>query len=91
MAKQRVAAPPASPPLQEVVKEDASDGAKSKATQPATARPEREANFKDYIRIFTYAKKFDYFLMVAAGLASIGAGIVRPKTRYKRPTPERET
>ena len=40
------------------------------------ARPEREAEFKDYLRIFSYATKWDYVLMVAAALASLGAGTV---------------
>ncbi|KAK3942691.1 putative ABC multidrug transporter [Diplogelasinospora grovesii] len=46
--------------------------------QTATARPEREATFKDYLRVFSYATKWDYLLMVGAGLASIGAGITMP-------------
>lgn len=27
-------------------------------------------------RVFTYAKRWDYFLLVAAGIAAIGGGIV---------------
>ncbi|KAK0729065.1 P-loop containing nucleoside triphosphate hydrolase protein [Apiosordaria backusii] len=42
------------------------------------ARPEREATFKDYIRVFTYATKWDFAMMVAAGIASIGAGTTMP-------------
>lgn len=53
------------------------DHDKDKAAQAAKVRPEREAGFKDYIRIFSYAKKWDYFLMAVAAVASIGAGIVR--------------
>ncbi|TLS25983.1 hypothetical protein PpBr36_07704 [Pyricularia pennisetigena] len=45
-----------------------------KVTPNVSARPEREASFKDYLRVFSYAKKFDYALMVAAAIASIGAG-----------------
>lgn len=41
-------------------------------------RPEREATFGDYIRVFTYATKWDYVLMLAAGIASIGAGTTMP-------------
>ena len=40
------------------------------------ARAEREAEFKDYLRIFSYATRWDYLLMVAAALASLGAGTV---------------
>lgn len=40
------------------------------------ARPEREATLKDYIRIFSYATKWDLPIMVAAAVASIGAGVV---------------
>jgi len=65
------------------------DKAKDEATQPAgdqdagatavsKSTPEREAAFKDYVRIFSYAKKWDYVLLVAAALTSIGAGIVSP-------------
>ncbi|KAK4173584.1 putative ABC multidrug transporter [Triangularia setosa] len=42
------------------------------------ARPEREATFKDYLRVFTYATKWDFAMMVAAGVASIGAGTTMP-------------
>ena len=48
--------------------------------QPAEkkAKPEKEAGWGDYFRVFTYAKKWDYVLMAAAAVASIGAGIVSP-------------
>jgi ATP-binding cassette, subfamily B (MDR/TAP), member 1 len=49
-------------------------------------RPEREATFKDYLRIFSYAKKWDYALLLGAGFASIGAGTVGypvPQTRLE--------
>jgi ABC-type multidrug transport system fused ATPase/permease subunit len=42
------------------------------------ARPEREATFKDYLRVFSYAKRLDYALMLAGAIASIGAGITLP-------------
>jgi ABC-type multidrug transport system fused ATPase/permease subunit len=48
-----------------------------KATQAKT-RPEREATFSDYIRVFSYATKWDYVLMAVAVIASIGAGITLP-------------
>ncbi|KAM0363588.1 hypothetical protein HYE67_007407 [Fusarium culmorum] len=44
----------------------------------AKARPERTANFKDYIRIFSYATKWDFFAYAAGFIASIGAGITLP-------------
>ncbi|KAK3394135.1 P-loop containing nucleoside triphosphate hydrolase protein [Podospora didyma] len=42
------------------------------------ARPEREATFNDYVRVFSYATKWDYVLMVGAAIASIGAGTTMP-------------
>src|SRR4051812_26523243 len=52
------------------------DGSTPAQKPTANVRPEREANFKDYIRIFTYAKHWDYVLLAAATIASIGAGTV---------------
>ncbi|KAK8055144.1 P-loop containing nucleoside triphosphate hydrolase protein [Apiospora rasikravindrae] len=60
-----------------------------KATQDAKLKPEREAKFNDYIvsarvfylffvRIFTYARKWDYPLMVMGALAAIGTGVTMP-------------
>lgn len=43
-----------------------------------SARPEREPNFKDYIRVFTYATKWDIVVYVLASVASIGAGTTMP-------------
>ncbi|CAK7232541.1 hypothetical protein SBRCBS47491_008306 [Sporothrix bragantina] len=42
------------------------------------AAPERQPAFKDFLRVFSYAKKTDWFLMVAALLSSIGSGITLP-------------
>jgi ATP-binding cassette subfamily B (MDR/TAP) protein 1 len=50
----------------------------AEAKPAAKERPEREATFKDYLRVFTYATKWDYVLMVGAGIASIGAGVTLP-------------
>lgn len=47
-------------------------------TVEVKARPEREAGFKDYLRIFSYATKWDILMMVAGGLASIGGGVTLP-------------
>jgi ABC-type multidrug transport system fused ATPase/permease subunit len=47
-------------------------------TVQVKVRPEREAGIKDFLRIFSYATKWDYVLMVTATLASIGAGITMP-------------
>ncbi|KAK6842797.1 ABC transporter transmembrane region [Apiospora arundinis] len=49
-----------------------------KATQDAKLKPEREAKFADYTRIFTYAKKWDFPLMVVGALAAIGTGVTMP-------------
>ncbi|KAG9230574.1 P-loop containing nucleoside triphosphate hydrolase protein [Amylocarpus encephaloides] len=46
--------------------------------QTTKARPQREATLKDYFRIFTYAKVWDFPLMGAAALASVGAGVTLP-------------
>ena len=55
---------------------ESKDGPATAPKPNANVRPEREATFKDYIRIFSYAKKWDYVLIVAATIASIGAGTV---------------
>lgn len=44
----------------------------------AKPRPQREPNFKDYIRVFTYGTKMDMVVYVVASLASIGAGTTLP-------------
>ncbi|KAF4994158.1 hypothetical protein FGRMN_5932 [Fusarium graminum] len=41
-------------------------------------RPERTANFKDYLRIFSYATKWDFLAYAAGILASVGAGVTLP-------------
>ncbi|KAH7123177.1 P-loop containing nucleoside triphosphate hydrolase protein [Dactylonectria macrodidyma] len=48
------------------------------AANNAKSRPEREPGFIDYIRIFSYATKWDIFAYIAAVFASIGAGITLP-------------
>lgn len=42
------------------------------------ARPEREAAVADYFRVFGYATKWDFVLMTAAIMASLGAGTTMP-------------
>ncbi|ERT02792.1 hypothetical protein HMPREF1624_01094 [Sporothrix schenckii ATCC 58251] len=39
---------------------------------------ERQPTFKDFLRVFSYANKVDWFLMVAACVSSIGSGITLP-------------
>ncbi|WYZ43676.1 hypothetical protein EsH8_VII_000112 [Colletotrichum jinshuiense] len=41
-------------------------------------RPEREPGLKDYIRVFSYATKWDIVIYIFASLASIGAGTTLP-------------
>lgn len=54
------------------------DDKPEKAPMPkARARLERVSVFKDYLRVFTYTTKLDFALMVVAGIACIGAGVVR--------------
>ncbi|KAI8669950.1 ABC transporter [Fusarium sp. Ph1] len=47
---------------------------------PAIEDPprEREAGLKDYVRVFTYAKRQDIIFLVAAALSSIAAGVTMP-------------
>ncbi|KAK1988720.1 P-loop containing nucleoside triphosphate hydrolase protein [Colletotrichum cereale] len=47
-------------------------------TPEVKIRPERQPNVKDYLRVFTYATKWDIFAYFAAGLASIAAGTTLP-------------
>ncbi|KAI1213770.1 P-loop containing nucleoside triphosphate hydrolase protein [Annulohypoxylon truncatum] len=49
-----------------------------KARRDAKIRPEREAAFGDYIRVFKYAKAWDFVLMVAAVVAAAGSGVTLP-------------
>ncbi|KAI1765345.1 P-loop containing nucleoside triphosphate hydrolase protein [Hypoxylon sp. FL1150] len=49
-----------------------------KAARDAKLRPEREATFGDYIRVFKYAKLWDFVLMAAAVLAAAGSGVTLP-------------
>ncbi|KAK3328897.1 P-loop containing nucleoside triphosphate hydrolase protein [Apodospora peruviana] len=84
------AAEPTEPPIAESAEPE----------KPAKGRPEREAGFNDYIRVFSYATKWDFVLMVAAGMASIGSGTTMPLmnvvfgrlvgdfTNFANPTPE---
>ena len=39
---------------------------------------ERQPGVKDYIRVFSYAKRWDVTFMVAAALSSIAAGVTMP-------------
>ncbi|KAJ3508483.1 hypothetical protein NM208_g15816 [Fusarium decemcellulare] len=41
-------------------------------------RPERTATFRDYLRIFTYATKWDFLAYTAGVVAAIGAGVATP-------------
>ncbi|CAH0058131.1 unnamed protein product [Clonostachys solani] len=51
----------------------------SELTAETKSRPsERKPAFSDYLRVFTYATKPDYFFYTVASLASIGAGITMP-------------
>ncbi|KAK1989151.1 P-loop containing nucleoside triphosphate hydrolase protein [Colletotrichum cereale] len=44
----------------------------------ARKRPEREPGLKDFIRIFSYATKWDIVIYILASVASIGAGTTMP-------------
>ena len=45
-----------------------------------TETGERDPGFGDFIRVFSYATKADWLLMVAACVSSVGTGIVRVDT-----------
>ncbi|KAI0203939.1 multidrug resistance protein [Astrocystis sublimbata] len=49
-----------------------------RAEQDAKLRPEREAAFKDYLRVFGYARGWDLPLLVVAAVAAAGAGVTLP-------------
>ncbi|KAI0137065.1 P-loop containing nucleoside triphosphate hydrolase protein [Xylariales sp. AK1849] len=57
---------------------EATTSQEEQTSQDANLRPERDAKFSDYIRVFAYAKSWDYPLMVVAALASIGSGVTMP-------------
>ncbi|TDZ38963.1 ABC transporter BEA3 [Colletotrichum spinosum] len=55
----------------------------SRKSKPPTAKPPinpllRTPSFSDYLRVFTYARKWDYVVYLVAGLASLGAGAALP-------------
>ncbi|KAJ3480950.1 hypothetical protein NLG97_g7941 [Lecanicillium saksenae] len=66
-----------SPPPEDEKKVDGNEEA-IKIEQPKEARPQREATFNDYLRVFKYASKWDFVAYALGALASIGAGITLP-------------
>ncbi|KAL2263245.1 hypothetical protein VTK26DRAFT_7664 [Humicola hyalothermophila] len=74
--------PAAAPTLEKDEKKtdtnDPPDGDGSAKAVEAKARPEREAKFADYLRIFSYATKWDFVLMGAGAIASLAAGVTMP-------------
>ncbi|KAI0523779.1 multidrug resistance protein [Xylaria bambusicola] len=48
------------------------------AEQDAKLHPEREAAFKDYLRVFSYARGWDLPLFALAAVAAAGAGVTLP-------------
>lgn len=65
-----------------------STSSKDDAPTPETKiKPEREPTFKDYLRVFTYATKWDIFAYFAAGIASIAAGTTLPLMNSKETQP----
>ncbi|TQN66296.1 ABC transporter BEA3 [Colletotrichum shisoi] len=51
---------------------------KGKGSEAVGGRPEREPAFRDYVRVFSYATKWDMVIYVFASVASIGAGTTLP-------------
>ncbi|KAF9769947.1 hypothetical protein IL306_012551 [Fusarium sp. DS 682] len=54
------------------------DNEKSPSTTQDSQRPQRTPKVADYIRVFSYATKWDFFIYALASFASIGAGITMP-------------
>ncbi|KAF4977252.1 hypothetical protein FZEAL_6192 [Fusarium zealandicum] len=54
------------------------DAPEEGAPAEAKLRPERTATFNDYMRVFTYATKWDLVAYVAGVISSIGAGVTLP-------------
>ncbi|KAI1074219.1 P-loop containing nucleoside triphosphate hydrolase protein [Whalleya microplaca] len=48
------------------------------AKEPDTERLERTPNISDYLRVFSYATKWDFVIYAVASLASVGAGVTLP-------------
>ncbi|KAI1431016.1 P-loop containing nucleoside triphosphate hydrolase protein [Xylaria sp. CBS 124048] len=51
-----------------------------RAEQDAKLRPEREAGFGDFLRVFGYARGWDLPLLVLAGVVAAGSGVIFPLT-----------
>lgn len=47
-------------------------------TETTSKRPQRTPAFSDYLRVFSYATRWDYCIYVVASLASVGAGLTLP-------------
>ncbi|OAQ98990.1 hypothetical protein LLEC1_05487 [Akanthomyces lecanii] len=60
-----------SPPVDDEKNNDKKDVA-------SRVRPQREANFNDFLRVFKYASKWDFVAYALGSLASVGAGITLP-------------
>ncbi|KAK1990125.1 lipid A export ATP-binding/permease msbA [Colletotrichum falcatum] len=41
-------------------------------------KPEREVALRNYVRVFSYVNRFQYSLIVAAAIASVGVGTISP-------------
>ncbi|GME25879.1 P-loop containing nucleoside triphosphate hydrolase protein [Neofusicoccum parvum] len=48
------------------------------AAESDSKRPERTPNISDYLRVFSYATRWDFCVYAIASLASVGAGITLP-------------
>lgn len=57
---------------------DEAEKEKSLSVAQEPQRPTRTPEFADYLRVFSYATKWDFFIYTVASIASIGAGITMP-------------
>ncbi|KAL2213572.1 P-loop containing nucleoside triphosphate hydrolase protein [Sarocladium strictum] len=74
--EQRAASPSSSPREEE--KNGSGDAAVGIDSEKKSAQPERTATFKDYMRVFSYASKWDFLAYGVGVIASIGAGVTLP-------------
>ncbi|CRK13616.1 hypothetical protein BN1723_010111, partial [Verticillium longisporum] len=65
-------------PLAEASREASVPSTTDEKPKDTKLRPEREPTFKDYIRVFSYATKWDIVIYVFAAVSSIGSGTTLP-------------
>nr|CEG05380.1 unnamed protein product [Fusarium clavum] len=59
-------------------RDDDKNNEKSSSTSETNEQPQRTPHVSDYLRVFSYATKWDFLVYAVASIASIGAGITMP-------------